>query len=323
MKFKIIETLDIGTRLDVFVKSKSTFSRSEIQRKIQNELVLVNNIVQKNSYKLETGDEVEMLENFLYETKDDISSIKKYDIPLNIVFQDDDLIVINKPAGLTVHPGGGNKNETLVNALVHHFSINQLSNHAGLDRLGIVHRLDKDTSGLMVIAKNNKTHAALSEELKNKENFYRQYLSLCYGVPVPTSGCIERYMKKGSFADGRMIICNEGDSNARYSKTNYEVVETFCNGGLSLIRCKLETGRTHQIRLHLSDIKHSIVGDLTYTQHKIIKFDEIIQTNIDLLNGQMLHACSLSFTHPRTKKAMSFEAKLPDSIQALCRKLRK
>ncbi|QED23817.1 RluA family pseudouridine synthase [Candidatus Deianiraea vastatrix] len=323
MEFKISDLNDVLTRLDVFLTSKFSFSRTQIRAKIENGLAKVNDKVEKPSYKLENGDIVTILDDFLLSDKQDFSKIKQYDIKLDIVFEDEHLAVINKPAGLTTHPGGGNVDKTLVNALVSHFSKEKLSDIAGLDRLGIVHRLDKDTSGLLVIAKNNDAHRILSEDLKEKETFFRKYLAICYGVPVPTSGTIEKFMKKGSFADGKMIICNENDSNARYSNTYYEVEKTFLNGAFSLVSCELSTGRTHQIRLHLSSMKHSILGDKMYENCKKFKLEDGIMSKIENMNRHALHAQTLSFLHPKTRKKLVFKADLPEDLKEILKTIDK
>lgn len=314
--FMILDTRDdmIDNRIDVFLSKEFKLSRAFVQKKMH--YILINNANPKNSLKIKQGVKIEILPEFFEEPEFDITEIKPYNIPLNIVHEDEDLLVINKQAGLTVHPGAGNQNNTLVNALVYHFTKDGLSSTAGNFRLGIVHRLDKDTSGLMVVAKNNKTHELLSEALQEKTNFTRKYLAICHGFPIPASGIIELFMRKGSFNDGRMMICKELDNGAKYSKTTYLTKEIFCDGLFSMVECQLSTGRTHQIRLHLQNFGNAIVGDKIYNINnpKLTKMSEKIRNIYNDVSRQFLHSYKIEFIHPKSKKLIKLETNLPDDM---------
>ncbi len=314
MKFDITNEEE-GLRVDAFLAKKYQLSRTFVQRKINESQVTINEKAAKNSHKIKSGESIELHHDFFEEPEFDIAQIQPYNTPLDICYEDKDIIIINKQAGLVVHPGAGNRNNTLVNALVYHFGEQNLS-QIDCTRLGIVHRLDKDTSGLMIVAKNNQAHEFLSNNLKNREGFTRKYLAICYGFPLPASGEIERFMKKGSFEEGKMKICKEGDKGAKFSKTHYEIKEVLENGLLSIVECKLSTGRTHQIRLHMQDIGHGIIGDQTYKHTgKRHNFTEQIKATIHQANRQLLHAYYIEFIHPTSKKILKFQAKIPEDMQ--------
>ena len=280
-------------RLDVFLSKefKQDYSRVEVQDFIKNKKVKVNdNIVIKPSFLLTNGDLIEIE----FESKIKESHLQPKEMEIDIVFENANLFVINKPVGLTVHPGAGNKNNTLVNGLLDLQNKGKitLSNERGCERIGIVHRLDKDTSGLMIIAKHNKAHRLLAELIKNHE-IDRRYLALVHGVPVPLIGRIEEYMCRDKKCIQRMKICQKDDDGAKFSVTNYKILKVVDNGKKSIVECKLETGRTHQIRLHFQSIKHPLVGEQIYTQSNL--------RQIDLNEGythQMLHSYKLSFNDP-------------------------
>ncbi len=313
-----------GIRIDIFLhKQYSDMSRSAIQEKMKKGLVLLNDRTIKSSYRLEPNDRITMLDAFFEYEKQDLSVIKKYELDLDIVFEDKDILIVNKPAGISSHPSKFDNEKTLVNALVNKFSQDDLSDHAGPDRLGIVHRLDKETSGLMVVAKNNEMHAKLSDLLKEKTDFKRKYLAICYGVPTPASGTIEKYMKKGSFLDKRMVLCDEDDATARFSKTHYKVLKTFLNGEISLIEFELDTGRTHQIRLHICSIGHGIVGDKVYVYRKNLVSSKDLRERIAVLPGQMLCSYYLSLVHPKTGKFSEFQIEMPEAMLNLLESLKK
>lgn len=302
-----IDDRGANLRIDAFLPTELGVTRKAVQKKLHTH-ILVNGEDCKKGHRLRIGDIIEIRDDFFEEKILQEDEIKKYDINLEIVYQDSDIAVINKPAGLTTHPGSGNSDETLVNALMSNFK--ELSDVGGLHRVGIVHRLDKDTSGLIVIAKNNAAHVALSEEIERKDNFERRYIAICNGMPVPPSGTIELYMKKG--ADWKMYVTDEG-RDGKYSKTEYETKRVLCGGSASIVECKLFTGRTHQIRLHMSNIKHSVIGDKLYgLQHPKIRAER-----------QMLHAYSLSFMHPITRRQLSFSAELPRDMNELIKSLEK
>lgn len=280
-------------RLDVFLSKhfKQDYSRVEIQNLIKNGKVKVNDIIVcKPSFCVKNEDVVDI--SFEPKVKD--TFLQPKEMKIDIVFENENLLVINKPVGLTVHPGAGNKNNTLVNGLLDLQNKGKvtLSNERGCERIGIVHRLDKDTSGLMIIAKHNKAHRLLAELIKNHE-IDRKYLALVHGVPVPPIGRIEEYMCRDKKCIQRMKICQKDDDGAKFSVTNYKVLKVVDNGKKSIVECKLETGRTHQIRLHFQSIKHPLVGEQIYTQSNL--------RQIDLNEGythQMLHSYKLSFNDP-------------------------
>ena len=280
-------------RLDVFLSKhfKQDYSRVEIQNLIKNGKVKVNNIIVcKPSFCVKNEDVVDVA----FEPKVKDTFLQPKEMKIDIVFENENLLVINKPVGLTVHPGAGNKNNTLVNGLLDLQNKGKitLSNERGCERIGIVHRLDKDTSGLMIIAKHNKAHRLLAELIKNHE-IDRRYLALVHGVPMPPVGVVEAYMCRDKKCIQRMKICNKDDDGAKFSATNYKILKVVDDGRKSIIECKLETGRTHQIRLHFQSIKHPLVGEQIYTQHNF--------KQIDLREGythQMLHSYKLSFNDP-------------------------
>ena len=271
-KFEVEETKN--ERLDVFLCSKLTdCSRSHIKNLITNELVLVNGKSVKSGEKLKQGDIIEVLD---YQTKE--LDLAPENIDMDIVYQDDDLAVINKPQGLVVHPANGNENGTLVNALLYHLT--NLSSINGVVRPGIVHRLDKDTSGLLIVAKNDKAHVSLSKQIELK-TCHRHYLALCDGNLTQDSGTITTHISRSKKDRKQMAVCD--DQEGKIAITNYNVVERF--GNYTLVEFVLQTGRTHQIRVHSKHIKHPIVGDQTYGNK--CKFN---------INGQLLHAYKIEFT---------------------------
>lgn len=281
-------------RLDVFLSRqfKQNYSRVEIQALIKNHKVKINSkIVMKPSFYLKQNDKIEIeLEN----SKKTNTSLLAKEMNIDIIFENKNLLIINKPVGLTVHPGAGNRDNTLVNGLLNLQNNGKitLSNEGGSERIGIVHRLDKDTSGLMIIAKHNKAHRLLAELIKNHE-IDRRYLALIHGVPIPPIGRIEMYMCRDKKCIQRMKMCQQDDNNAKFSATNYKVLKVIDNGKKSIVECKLETGRTHQIRLHMQSIKHPLVGEHIYTQSNL--------RQIDLTEGythQVLHSYRLAFNDP-------------------------
>ena len=290
-------------RLDVFLSKhfKQDYSRAEIQDLIKNGKVKVNNIIVcKPSFCVKNEDVVDVA----FEPKVKDTFLQPKEMKIDIVFENENLLVINKPVGLTVHPGAGNKNNTLVNGLLDLQNKGKvtLSNERGCERIGIVHRLDKDTSGLMIIAKHNKAHRLLAELIKNHE-IDRRYLALVHGVPVPPIGRIEEYMCRDKKCIQKMKICQKDDDGAKFSATNYKVLKVVDDGKKSIVECKLETGRTHQIRLHMQTIKHPLVGEQIYTQSNL--------RQIDLNEGythQMLHSYKLSFNDPVNGKMIELVA---------------
>lgn len=242
-------------------------------------------------------------------------------IPIDVIFEDDDLIVLNKAPGITVHPGAGNYNDTLVNGLIHYCK-DSLSSVGGVERPGIVHRLDKDTSGLMMIAKNDKTHHSLTEQLATR-NLSRKYLCLCWNHIIPRSGIIHTQI--GRHSKNRKLMSVVADGQGKEAITHYETKELFLNNSICLIECSLKTGRTHQIRVHMSHSGCSIIGDQSYGRNPINKYKKLITQPIydyiHSLDRQMLHAYHICFNHPTHNKLMEFSAPPPVDMEQLIKLL--
>ena len=295
-----IDTCDKGTRIDKFLSEKfGGKSRSYIQGLIEEESILVNNKKVKSNYKLKENDEIKV---FMKEPKE--LEVEAENIPIDIIYEDSDVIVVNKAKGMVVHPAPGNYNGTLVNALLYHCT--DLSSINGVIRPGIVHRIDKDTTGILVIAKNDEAHNKLSDQLK-EHSMKREYYALVEGRIKANSGTIDKPLAR-SKKDRLKIAIVEGGKRA---VTHYEVIEKFKN--TTLVKCVLETGRTHQIRVHMSSIGYPLVGDPVYGFKKG-KFK---------CEGQMLHAKTLGFIHPRTNEYVEFTSELPENFKALIENLRK
>lgn len=236
------------------------------------------------------------------------------ELPLNIVYEDDDVIVINKDPGVVVHPAAGNYSGTLVNALLFHRA-DELSGIGGVQRPGIVHRLDKDTSGLMVVAKHDAAHQMLSQQFANR-SLSRSYLAIVWGVPSPRVGVIDAPIGRSNSDRKKMAVNGVGKA----SVTHYEVLKVLAGGLMALVRCELETGRTHQIRVHMTYLGHPLVGDQTYgvrTAHRIAKLSEQYREAVTAFERQALHATSLHFISPKTGKMQQFDAPLPQDMQKL------
>ncbi len=282
-----VENDYVGCRLDVFLlKNFSDFSRSHIKNMVEKGLVTVNDKTVKAGFALKAGMvvKVEIVE------PEKISTIAE-NVDFEIVYEDDDLAVINKPQGLVVHPCASTKHGTLVNGLL--LRLKNLSGINGVLRPGIVHRLDKDTSGLLVVAKNDKAHVSLAEQIKNK-TAHRNYLAVLEGNLKQDSGRVETYIKRDPKDRKKMSVQNTG----RIAITDFKVLKRFEK--CSFVEFMLQTGRTHQIRVHAKHLHHPVVGDKLYG--KEVKF----------LQGQLLHAYKLTFVHPSTGKEMTFEAPLPN-----------
>ncbi len=287
-----------GERLDVFAAEASGLTRSCIQRLIETGNIVVNGKNKKANYRTKAGDIVRV--NI---PQAEPTGITAEDIPLDIVYQDEDIAVINKPVGMVVHPAAGNKNGTLVNALMFH--LKDLSGIGGELRPGIVHRIDKNTSGLLVIAKNDTAHRFLSNELKT-HSVSRVYLALCEGNFKEDSGTINAPIGRHPRERKKMAIVSDG----REAVTHWKVLERF--GNMTLLSIELETGRTHQIRVHMQSIKHPLVGDDVYSSGR----------NSLGFCGQALHAEKLRLVHPRTGEIMTFEAEPPLTFKKAIEKLR-
>ena len=295
-----ILTTDAKKRLDVLVSEYAGVSRSHAQVLIENELVLVNGRPQPKNYRLREGDELEIEAMPVKEL-----STEAEDIPLDIVYEDDEIIVINKPSGMVVHPAVGNESGTLVNALLYHCK-GSLSGINGVIRPGIVHRIDKDTSGLLVVAKTDEAHIFLSSLLKD-HGIKRVYHAIVTGHLPSDRGTINAPIARHPIDRKKMAVVAGG----REAITHYEVLRdysSFCHA-----RLQLETGRTHQIRVHLSHIGHPIIGDTVYGGGKT----QFERAHAKYLSGQCLHAKELSFPHPRTKEIMHFEVDFPSEFSAL------
>lgn len=291
MDKKIFAAEEPCERLDVFVASALGVTRSAAKKLIEEGNVLLCGAPAKASHAVAAGDEV-CAEIPAPQTLD----LTPQDIPIDIVYEDDDIAVVNKPQGLTVHAGSGNLTGTLVNALL--YRLKSLSSINGVVRPGIVHRIDKDTSGLLVVAKNDAAHFSLSAQIADK-TCAREYLALCEGLFKEDAGRVETYIGRHPTDRVRMAVVPK--EKGRYAATNFEI-EARYRSGFTLVRFRLETGRTHQIRVHCRYLGYPIVGDPVYgSKRQRFKLD-----------GQLLHACRLSLTHPKTGQRMTFEAPLPD-----------
>ena len=315
----ITQSEDHNLRVDVFVnKKENTLSRTRIKNLILNEKLKLNNkIITSPSKKVLSGDKINLE---IPEPKK--ASLKSFDFKLNIIYEDDDLLVINKPAGIIMHPGAGNYDKTIVNALMHYCRGN-LSNIGDELRPGIVHRIDKDTSGLVVIAKNNETHENLSKQF-NKHTINRVYQLMIWGKLRPQSGKIETLITRSSRNRQLMEV---GITKGKKAITNYKTLEIFENNKtptLSLVECKLETGRTHQIRVHMSYKGNNILGDNKYKKKikKLKNIDINLEKSLYKLNRQFLHAKTLGFTHPKSGKELEFSSILPQDLENILKMLR-
>jgi len=316
----IVKSENVGVRTDVFInKKESLLSRTRIKNLILNKKLKINNkIIINPSKKLGLDDKI-ILE--IPEPKK--ASLKPYDFKLNIIYEDDDLMIINKPSGIIMHPGAGNYDQTIVNALIKYCKGN-LSNIGEELRPGIVHRIDKDTSGLVVIAKNNIAHENLSMQF-NKHTIKRIYKLLVWGKLRPQNGTISTLIKRSSKNRQLMEV---SQLKGKKAVTNYKTLEVFENLNIptfSLIECKLETGRTHQIRVHMSYKGNNILGDKKYKK-KFKKFKNIdpnIENLILNLDRQFLHAQTLGFSHPTNNKKIEFSSILPQDLENILKTLRK
>ncbi len=285
-------------RLDKALATQTDLSRTLLTELIRDGKVLVNGQVKKAKYKAKTGDQIE------FEVPEaEVLEIKAEDIPLEIVYQDADVAVINKPQGMVVHPAAGHADGTLVNALMYH--IDDLSGINGTIRPGIVHRIDKDTSGLLMIAKNDQAHESLAAQLKAKTN-KRRYLAIVHGEMPNDRGIIEAPIGRNPKDRKKQAVIADG----KPAVTHFEVVERFA--GYSLLALELETGRTHQIRVHLAYIGHPVAGDPLYGPKNTLVPNK----------GQFLHAETLGFEHPKTGEWLEFKAELPEIFQKILERLR-
>lgn len=297
----IVDQLNEKQRLDAFLaNTELEISRSMAQKLIKNNQVFVNGKNEKESYKVKKDDVIIVK---IEEPKE--SSLKEQEIPLDIIYEDDDIIVVNKEKGMVVHPGNGNPDGTLVNAILHHCK-GSLSGIGGEVRPGIVHRIDKDTSGLLIVAKNDKAHIAMAEEIKNHE-VTKIYTTLVRGVISENQATINMPIGRSPKERTKMSVVKDG----KEAITHFEVLKRYSK--YTLLKVKIDTGRTHQIRVHLAQIGYPVIGDEVYSNGK----------NEFGVHGQMLHSTILEFKHPVTGKEMHLEAPLPKYFSDILEKLDK
>ena len=298
-----------GSRLDAYLASVSELTRYAAVRLIEEGQVTVNGKCPNKKDKVKAGDAVSVS---LPEPEPDVALPQN--IPLDIVYEDEDILVVNKPCGMVVHPAAGNPDGTLVNAILYHCG-DSLSGIGGVIRPGIVHRIDKDTSGLLVVAKNDAAHLALSEQLK-VHRVRRVYHAIAIGNLREDSGTVDAPIGRHPTDRKRMAVLRGADAHARDAVTHYRVLERF--DGLCHVECKLETGRTHQIRVHMSSLGHPLLGDPVYggASHRFC------QKHPALIHGQCLHAAELSLMHPRSGEEMHFTCPLPEDMERILAVLR-
>ena len=290
---------EAGQRADVVLAAMLELTRSNMQKLLDEGRAVKGTKVIKSNYKVKLGDEI-----IVTLPEPQPLDVQPENIPLDIIYEDEDVVVVNKARGMVVHPAAGNYSGTLVNALLYHCK--NLSGINGVIRPGIVHRLDKDTSGIMICAKNDVAHVSLSEQIQSK-TAQRTYLAVVRGNIKTDSGVIETQISRDKDDRKKMAVVKEGGRNAI---TEYEVVERF--GKYTIVKCKLKTGRTHQIRVHMEYLGYPLVGDPKYSPMKT-PFS---------INGQALHSLTLAFDHPRTGERMEFEAKLPEDLHKIVTRLR-
>lgn len=297
----IVKSEEVGKRIDTYLSSKNAdTSRVTIQRLIEEEKILVNGKKTKASYKVQEQDKITQEEEKPQEV-----NLKAQNIPIEIIYEDKDIIVVNKPKGLVVHPANGNPDGTLVNAIMA-ICKDSLSGIGGEIRPGIVHRLDKDTSGILVVAKNDKAHINMSEQIKN-HTVKKTYIALVRGIVKENEATINMPIGRSTKDRKKMAVTKNG----KEAITHFKVIKRYPNENCTLLEVRIETGRTHQIRVHLSQIGYPVIGDTTYSSGK----------NRWGVQGQCLHAKSLEFKHPITQKDMFLEAELPEYLQKIIKEL--
>lgn len=302
----VADATDAGVRLDALLAARSELTRSAVQRLIEAGHATVNGKVTAKNAKLKAGDRIALVV-----PPPEPCDIRPENIELDIVYEDDDLLVVNKPKGMVVHPAPGNYTGTLVNALMYHCK-DSLSGIGGVIRPGIVHRIDKDTSGLLIVAKNDRAHLALAEQIK-VHSFLRSYEAIAVGRFREEKGSIDAPIGRHPIDRKKMAIVGDG----KPARTHWEVLEGFA--GFTHIKCVLETGRTHQIRVHLSSNGHPLLCDSLYGGgHTTFE-----KQNASIVSGQCLHARTIGFVHPTTGEQLYFSSELPDYFKAVLEKLRK
>ena len=301
---------DAGQRLDAYVASVTDLTRSAAVRLIEEGQITVNGKAPNKKEKVKAGDCVAVS---LPEPEPD--EAVPQNIPLDIIYEDEDILVVNKPCGMVVHPAAGNPDGTLVSAILYHCG-DSLSGIGGVIRPGIVHRIDKDTSGLLVVAKNDAAHLALSEQLK-VHRVRRVYHAIAIGNLKEDAGTVDAPIGRHPTDRKRMAVLRGAEAHARDAVTHYRVVERF--DGMCHIECQLETGRTHQIRVHMASLGHPLLGDPVYggANHRFC------QNHAALIHGQCLHAAELSLIHPRSGEEMHFECPLPEDMERILTILRR
>jgi 23S rRNA pseudouridine1911/1915/1917 synthase len=308
---------EVGIRLDKFLcPHLDHLSRTQIQELISSGQVESEGKIISNP---STKTKLTTYEVNVNHIKIRSNELEPYDFPLDIVFEDDYLLVLNKPSGLIVHPGAGNYDKTMANALMH-YSKDNLSTIGGDFRPGIVHRLDKDTTGLIIVAKDDKTHQLLSEALALRD-IKRYYLTLVYGCPVLQAGTIKTHVAKNKHDHTKVVVTR---ATGKEAITHYLVKKSLLGGKFSLLECKLDTGRTHQIRVHMNYKGFPVIGDQVYNQAQKKYLNRLESEKKDLVSSfhrQALHAYKLEFVHPITEELMEFEIDLPKDMQELCQKL--
>ena len=288
--FKITVLENSNERIDKYLSNVTDYSRSLILKMLKDECILVNDNIVKASYKVKENDEIKIIKEYEEEI-----NLEPENIPLDIVFEDENVLLVNKPSGMVVHPGSGNPNHTLVNALLYH--TNNLSSGSDNLRPGIVHRIDKDTSGLLLVAKNNKAHEILSLDFKNKK-VKRKYIALVKGILTHNHITIDAPIGRDKIDRKKMMVT---DNCGKEAITHVNVLKRYAK--YTLVECELETGRTHQIRVHLTYIGHPVFNDPVYQKDKTTDF------------GQFLHSSEITFTEPITKEKLHFKIPLPKEFQ--------
>ncbi len=289
----LVENEESNLRIDIFLSNKiKDVSRSYIQKLIENGLVKINGKSVNKNFKISKGMNISVTFPEIKELE-----VKAENIPLDIVYEDKDLIIVNKPKDMVVHPAPGNYDRTLVNALLYHCK-DSLSGINGVLRPGIVHRIDKDTSGLLIVAKNDISHKIIAEQIKN-HSFKREYEAVVIGNLNHSSGCVKTYINRHKLDRKKMAVSK---TSGKLAITNYQTIENY--KGYSHIKLILETGRTHQIRVHMSYLGHAVLGDEVYGKNK--------KTDFPFLKGQCLHAKTIGFIHPTSNKYIEFTSQLPE-----------
>ncbi len=324
-----VGTAAAGSRIDQWLSAQlgPNVSRSKVKMLIDGGHVRLNGATTEAKRKLAAGDLVEWMVPEAEEAEP-----KAQDIPLTVLFEDEHLIVIDKPVGLVVHPGAGNLDGTLVNALLYHCG-NSLSGVGGVKRPGIVHRLDKDTSGVMVVTKNDVTHRVLSEAFADhgrSGDLERSYHAVVWGTPKRMTGTIDAPIGRAASDRTKRAVVPQGRADARHAVTHFAVIEQYglkpdATAVASLVECRLETGRTHQIRVHMAHIGHPLIGDPVYGQGfrtKANRLPEPVKSTVSAFSRQALHAVTLAFRHPVSGEYLRFEAPLPADIAELVRSMK-